>query len=127
QVANQPPTASFNYAPIAPETGQQITFTSSSSDPDGTIQSTAWDLDNNGSYESSGSQVTKSFGSPGPHVVNLRVTDDSGGNGFASQTVDVGNRGPSASFNFSPNAPKSGQQVTFTSTSSDPDGSISST
>src|SRR4051794_17563877 len=46
-----PPTASFEYAPAAAVSGQDITFTSTSTDPDGPLASEDWDLDNDGEYD----------------------------------------------------------------------------
>ncbi|MGI9538724.1 MAG: lysyl oxidase family protein, partial [Miltoncostaeaceae bacterium] len=45
---NQDPTASFTVAPTAPETGETVTFTDTSTDADGTIASREWDLDGDG-------------------------------------------------------------------------------
>ncbi len=125
-VANRPPTPAFNFTPPSPLTGQEVTFTSSSSDPDGTLTQ-AWDLDNDGQYDDgSASTATKTFATPGDHTVGLRVTDDSGAVRETSRTVSVGNRPPSADFTSTPANPATGQQVSFSSTSSDPDGTIAS-
>jgi PKD repeat protein len=126
-VANQAPSASFDFAPSTPKTGDQVTFTSTSSDPDGPIASYAWDLDNDGSFnDGSGSTAQKTFTTQGPHTVQLRVTDSSGTPAIATRTVDVGNRAPTAAFGYAPAAPSTGVEVTLTSSSSDPDGSIAS-
>jgi len=74
-----PPTASFEYSPSAPLSSQDITFTSTSSDPDGPLASEDWDLDNDGQYDdASGSVAQTSFTSPGDHVVGLQVADGDG-------------------------------------------------
>ncbi len=124
-VGNRAPSASFDLAPAAPLTGESVTFTSTSSDPDGSIAGQAWDLDNDGSFDDgTGSSASQSFPTSGTKTVRLRVTDNDGLTGVATRTVSVGNRGPSVSFGYSPPFPVTGQAVTFTSTSSDPDGSI---
>src|SRR3954451_952519 len=124
-VGNQDPTASFSYTPPTPSSGDTITFTSTSTDPDGSIASYAWDLDNDGQLDDgTGSSAQKAFSTPGNRTVRLRVTDNSGASTTVSVVVNVANRPPSASFTSAPAALKTGDQVTFTSTSTDPDGSI---
>ena len=126
-VGNRGPTAAFNFSPSAPQTGQEVTLTSASSDPDGSIASYSWDLDNNGVFgDATSAQTNATFNTPGNHTVSLQVTDDSGASDVATVTIAVANRAPTAAFGYSPSAPKSGEQITFTSTSSDPDGSIAS-
>jgi PKD repeat protein len=126
-VDNRAPTASFTVSPAAPVSGSAVTFASSSSDPDGTIASQAWDLDNDGAFDDgTAATATKTFATPGSYTVRLQVTDDNGTSAVASKTVTVGNRAPVASFGSSPASPSSGDPVTFTSTSTDPDGFVAS-
>jgi len=49
----------------------------------------AWDLDNNGSYETGGQYPSPVFSTVGTKTVGLKVTDGSGGEGFASTQVVV--------------------------------------
>src|SRR5204863_4484720 len=98
-VANRSPVAAFSSAPASPKTGDTITFTSGSSDPDGTIASQAWDLDNDGQFDDgTGLSATKAFAKPGTYTVGLKVTDDSGASTTVSHTVTVANRPPVAAF-----------------------------
>jgi PKD repeat protein len=126
-VANRAPTANFTISPAAPNTGDPVTFTSTSTDPDGTIASQAWDLDNDSVddfNDGTGTTASKTFATAGTYTVKLQVTDNNGAKHVASKTVNVGNRAPVAGFSISPAAPVSGQTITFTSTATDPDGSI---
>jgi PKD repeat protein len=125
-VRNRPPTASFDYSPASPETNEAVTFKSTSVDPDGSVKSQAWDLDNDGQFDD-GTQVTaqRSFKSPGSYQVSLRVVDNQGGVAVDSRLVSVGNRPPTATFAYVPASPLPGQLVTFFSTASDPDGPLS--
>ncbi len=124
-VLNRAPSASFTASTSSPTTGQTITFNSTSTDPDGTVASYAWDTNDDGQYDDgTGSSVQAAFSGAGSHTVRLRITDDDGAPATAQLVVDVGNRPPSAGFNFAPSAPATGDQVTFTSTSSDPDGPL---
>jgi PKD repeat protein len=125
EVGNRPPAASFTSSPSDPETGQQVTFSSTSTDPDGSIASIAWDLDNDGSFDDgSNSTAKRSFPTAGPYTIRVRATDDGGMSDIATATVNVANRAPAASFTSSPGSPKTGDPVTFDSTSTDPDGTI---
>ena len=125
--ANQPPAASFTFSPAAPLVGQSVKFTSTSTDPDGTIASVAWDLDNSGVFnDGTTTTVSTTFTTSGPHTVRLKVTDDLGGTNAVASNVVV-NVKPTASFTVDPEKPIEGDTVTFTSTSTDPDGTIAST
>jgi len=124
-VENRAPDASFTFSPASPETGQAVTFSSTSSDPDGSVASQAWDTDNDGVFDDgTGPQASRTFGQPGDYTVRLQVTDNNGSTDVASRTVRVANQPPLASFTYSPSPFTSGQTVTFRSTSSDPEGAI---
>jgi PKD repeat protein len=126
-IQNRPPVSSFTFSPSAPASGQAVTFTSTSTDADGTVASQAWEFDNTNDFnDGTGKTATKTFATPGTYTAKLRVTDNSGAQHTSSQTVTVSNRAPSAVFTFSPAAPTTGQAVTFTSSSSDSDGTVAS-
>jgi PKD repeat protein len=93
---NTPPTASFTQTPTSPAVGDSVTFDAAgSSESDGTIQTYAWDLDGDGSYEQTGQTVAYTFSTSGDHTVTLRVTDDDGATATTSQTVTVAGGGSS--------------------------------
>ena len=123
---NQPPEASFVHSPAAPMTLEPVTFSSTSTDADGVVQSLAWDLDNDGNFDDgSGTSAQRSFPFAGRYTVALRVTDDKGEADTESRDVDVRNRSPQASFTASLNPALTGQIVLFDgSASSDPEGPI---
>ncbi|MDX6609099.1 MAG: hypothetical protein QOF85_1024 [Solirubrobacterales bacterium] len=127
-VENRTPTVSFTASPNPVLSGATINLdASSSSDPDGTIAKYDWDLDGNGSYETTGggATTTTSYATPGEKPIGLRVTDDSGATATTTRTVTIQNRAPSASITATPNPVVSGSNVTFdTSGSKDPDGTI---
>ncbi len=124
-VSNRAPTSDFEFSPAAPEKNQEVTFTSLASDPENRVQSLEWDLDGNNVFDDAfGPTVTKTFNSPGSKTVRLRITDSDGGTHTATKTVSVTSKPPVASFVFSPETPLSLTRVTFTSTSTDPDGTI---
>src|SRR5207249_9378280 len=113
---NQPPTAGFTSSC----SGLTCAFTSTSSDPDGTIASWRWTF---GDGASSGEQnPTHTYAAGGTYTVNLTVTDDRAATGTTSQSVTVtaANQPPSASFSAS----CSGLSCDFTDASNDPESSV---
>jgi PKD repeat protein len=125
--ANRAPVAAFTFAPAAPATGQAVTFTSTSTDPDGTVASQAWDLDNDGAFDDGTAKTaSRTFATPGNYTVRLRAVDNSGAATIVSKSVAAANRAPVAGFTYTPSAPTTGQAVSFSSTSSDPDGTVAS-
>jgi PKD repeat protein len=127
-VANTAPTPNFTFSPSAPLSGQTITFTSTSTDPDGTIAKIEWDLDGDSAtnFTVTGNTATKSFPRPGTYPIRLRATDNRGATATVSKSVVVGNRPPLADFTFDPARPVAGQPVQLTSTAVDPDGTLGS-
>ena len=126
---NAPPTASFTASTTTPAIGQSVTFTDTSTDTDGSIALREWDLDGNGSFETTGASVSRSYASAGNVTVSLRVTDDGGAPAtttrvIAVQAAPTANVPPTASFTASTTTPAIGQAVTFTDTSTDSDGTI---
>src|SRR5439155_19864341 len=101
--------------------GLTCTFTSTSSDPDGTIASYSWTFGDGGT--STAQNPSHPYAAGGSYTVTLTVTDNQGATSAPfSRTVAVSptNQPPVANFTFS----CAGLTCTFTSTSSDPDGTI---
>ncbi|HEX9394498.1 MAG TPA: PKD domain-containing protein [Gemmatimonadales bacterium] len=111
---NQPPVAAFNSSC----SGDTCAFTSTSSDPDGSIGSYSWAFGDGGTSTVQNPSHTYAVGNT--YTVTLMVTDNLGATRSVSHSVTA-NRPPTAAFSSSCNALTCG----FTSTSSDPDGSIS--
>ena len=122
------PTAGFIFQPSSPQAGEAVTFSSTSSDPDGPLAGLDWDLDGDGQFDDASGQTATAAFPPGSHQVSLKATDADGATSTASRVVDVSgdvyNQGPEASFVFLPNKPRAGKKVLMTSTSTDPDGQI---
>jgi PKD repeat protein len=126
---NRAPSASFTTTPNPALSGTLIAFDAgASSDPDGTIVEYAWDLDGNGTYETSGfgkPTTSAAYAKPATRTVGLQVTDSNGTKATTTRTIVIENRPPTASFTVSPNPAPTGSTVTFNgSGSSDPDGTI---
>ncbi len=114
---NQPPTAGFTSSCSA----RTCAFTSSSSDPDGTISAYSWTFGDGATAAVQNPSHT--YAADGTYTVTLTVTDNQGATSSVSHTVTVtaANQPPVAAFTSS----CSSLACAFTSTSSDPDGTIS--
>jgi hypothetical protein len=129
-VTNSPPVASFTVSPStmtgidAQLTFTQLTFTSTSTDPNNDIAGYTWDFDNG--LTASGPVATTTFGDPGNYTVTLTVTDSHGGVSTKSQRITVlADKPPAVSLSFSPANPRVGDNVRFSASASDPDGTVS--
>lgn len=91
-VANIDPTADFDVTDVSDDPGNEdLTFAfdaGAGSDPDGTIVSYRWEF-GDGTPPATGQTVQHTFDQPSEYDVTLTVTDDLGGTGTATQTVDA--------------------------------------
>jgi PKD repeat protein len=125
------PSAGFSYAPHDPLPGQAVTLTSTSAPSASpgapSLVATQWDFAYSPlvdfTLDGAGASVVTSFSTAGPHPVAVKVTESGGGNAVATDTIVV-NAPPQASFTVAPAKPVEGKQVTFASTSGDPDGAL---
>ena len=92
-VGRRTPVAAFSFTPASPEPGQRVTFTATSTDPEGTALAHAWDLDDDGSFDDASTAVAVgTFPRPGDFRVRLRSTATDSASGFAVRTVAVRDR-----------------------------------
>jgi predicted extracellular nuclease len=120
---NRAPTVSAG-GPYSVDEGGSTTVTASGSDPDGDAVTYAWDLDDNGSFETPGQSATFSAASidgPATRTISVRATDSGGASSVASATVNVANVAPSANAG-GPYAGTPYNPVTFAGSASDPAG-----
>ncbi len=127
--ANRPPTSIFRFTPSSPLIGDDVLFSSDSTDPDaGDTLDYLWTFGDGST--STERNPTHNYDEPGAVTVSLRVTDDAGVANTSSKEVTVraplvpGNRLPTARFVFSPTNPQVGKPVQFASSSVDPDGQV---
>lgn len=121
--SNVPPVAAFTYSCV----GLTCTFTSTSTDSDGTITAFAWKTAN-GTTISTASSFSRTFAAPTTVNLTLMVTDNAGASTSITQQIVVTGGGsnvpPVASYTYSCVAAT--HTCTFTSTSTDSDGTIAS-
>src|SRR2546427_767277 len=115
--ANQPPSAAFTSSC----SGLTCTFTSTSSDPDGSIAGYSWTFGDGGT--STAQNPSHSYGAGGSYTATPAIAD-----GQRAPTPPTPQTTPATPANQPPTATFtsncSGLSCSFTSTSSDPDGSI---
>jgi len=115
---NGAPTANFTIAPNPAAIGAPVTFTSTSTDPNGDALTYAWDL-GNGAAPGSVAAAATSYAAAGTYLVTLTVTDPSGASSSRSQQVTIANTPPVANFTILSTPTGTDTPVTFTSTSTD--------
>ncbi|MCK4969031.1 MAG: PKD domain-containing protein, partial [Thermoplasmata archaeon] len=128
---NRAPTAVLSANPTMADTGQDVTFNGgSSSDPDGSVAEYWYDFgDSTNTGWVTTASVTHPYTSQGAYTATLKVRDDEGlqseNTGSAVITVVHTNEAPSATIDdISPNPAMVGQDITFTGTGTDTDGTI---
>lgn len=82
---NRAPTANFTFSPTSPVTGQIVTFTNSSTDPDGNPLTYTWDFGDSSITETT-VNVTHTF-APGIFSVKLTARDSGGLTSTKTQAI----------------------------------------
>jgi len=118
---NVPPVANPG-GPYTGNEGSPITFNGSGSyDPDGTIVSYEWDLDNDGEYDdASGATPSFTWDDDYSSTIGLRVTDDTGEAVTAATTVTVNNIAPTVDAGANVDYVLAGSPVNFSGSFTDP-------
>ncbi|MCB0166104.1 MAG: PKD domain-containing protein [Anaerolineae bacterium] len=119
-VNNVNPTASAG-GPYRTTINLPVNLNGSGSDVAADTLTFAWDLNNDGTFETPGQNVVNTWATPGVKTVSLRVTDDDGGSATSTTTVDVGS--PPIAVAGGPYTGSENVAITLNgSGSSDPDG-----
>ena len=111
-----PTSIDFTYSPSSPAAGQQVVFTASGATAGGTFN---WKFP--GEIRKSGNVVTFTFAANGSYQVEVELEHEGSPTLHATHVVTIGGgaQGPgqnvtSIDFDWSPQAPKAGQTVSFT-------------
>ncbi len=120
-VINDTPTVDAG-GPYTVDEGSSVTLSATGTDPEGQPLTYAWDLDNDGIFETVGQSVTfTGVDGPATLTVNVQVTDNGGLTAVASATVTVNNVAPTVAVPVvSPEPSIEGTSVTASATFSDP-------
>src|SRR3712207_2143785 len=120
------PSFTKSASDVFAEDATSVSFNSTSSDPDGTVDAQAWDLDGDGAFDDSTDPApTHPYTTPGTVNVGLRITDNRNNVRTTTQAITVRSRVPVAAFT-GPASALTNANVTFNAgTSSDADGTIS--
>jgi len=98
---NAPPTVNAG-GPYSVNEGASVTVTASGNDPDGDALTYAWDLNNDGTFETPGQSATFSAAAidgPATRTIKVRATDPGGLTATAQATVNILNAPPVMSAN----------------------------
>ncbi len=118
-IFNQPPTVSAG-GPYTVGEGGTTLLIATGSDPEGGALTYAWDLDNNGSFETPGASVTFSAvgkDGPGSQTVVVKATDNGGLFATSQTNVTIQNVAPTVGAITGPTAPIPVNTVASTSAS----------
>jgi hypothetical protein len=88
---NGPPTVDAG-GPYTVAEGSSVAVSATGSDPENDTRAYAWDLDNNGSFETPGQSATFSaatLSAPGTYTIKVQVTDQAGNTATDTATVNV--------------------------------------
>ena len=85
---NQAPVASFTASTYSATTAQSITFTSTSTDADGTIAGYDWNWGDSTAHGNT-SSATHAYSATGSYAVTLTVTDNGGATSSATSTISI--------------------------------------
>jgi len=111
-----PPDVSVSWKPTEPADDQPVAFEASSSS---SISEYRWDFDSDGRVEETGQSVEHAFPDGGDKQVTLTAVGPNGLEVDVEKTVSVRDVKPKATFSWSPDIPRSGQDVVLTANSSD--------
>lgn len=123
-IGNSPPRADFRFSPSSPTRQEAVTFTDTSTDPDGQIVRVEWDLDGDNRTDATTPEVVYRFDVLGPVTVNMTVTDDRGATDRTSDTLRIRNARPVVNFTVTPENATTAHTLRFESHSTDLDGEI---
>ncbi|MFB7287359.1 PQQ-dependent sugar dehydrogenase [Actinacidiphila glaucinigra] len=101
---NKAPTAVIGASPSSGQAPLTVSFSATgSSDPEGSALTYQWDLDGNGTFETTGPTATRTYPDNGQLQARLKVTDPEGKTGLTSKQITVGNTAPTVAFTSPPN------------------------
>ncbi len=122
RVQNIAPVASFESSGRS-DAGTPWTFTDTSTDADGTVESLQWDIHDDGTVDGTKKELKHTFPARGTYPVRLTVTDNEGAQTSVVQDVVIDNDPPKAVAEV-PVQAWPNEEVNFADDSVDPDGTL---
>jgi PKD repeat protein len=120
---NGAPAADFGFTPAAPLTGQEVAFSPDVMDPESDSVTLSWRFGDGAT--AAGPTPTHAYDAAGTYSVVLTATDEHGAATTTTRDVTVAqDPGPTPAINYSPPNPFTGDLVTFSSSSTPSQGSI---
>jgi PKD repeat protein len=116
-----PPTGDFTISDQVPLIGQTVSFDATVMDPDGDAVTVTWAYGDG----TSASTPSHAYTAAGAKTVTMTMDDGNSGPVTVSHSLRV-NAPPFAEFGWSPNVAQVGDAFSFTSSSSDPEGPLTS-
>jgi PKD repeat protein len=121
-----PPAADFGFTPTEPFAGQAVAFTPAVNDSEGDDVTLNWSF-GDGDTSTAGAP-SHAYAAAGTYNVVLTATDEHGAVTTVEHTVTVASDpGPTPAFSYLPQDPLTGDTVTFSSSSTASQGSITAT
>jgi PKD repeat protein len=120
---NELPRVNFSFNPDTPLVDETVTFNSSASDSDGTIETYDWSFGDGDN--SSSPNPTHRYLTSDTYTVHLTVKDNDGETNHIQKSLYV-NYSPRVDFTYSPDTASVNEVLNFTNLSSDTDGHITS-
>jgi PKD repeat protein len=122
-LVNGAPEIDFTFFPADPLAGEGVAFAADATDAEGDDVTLKWDFGDG--EDAGGATATHSYAAAGTYAVVLTATDAHGAVATRSRDVTVAaDPGPSAAFEWSPEAPFAGDVAFFSSTATPSQGSI---
>jgi hypothetical protein len=124
ELTNNPPTADAE-GPYEVKEGGSVNVHASGTDPENGALDYAWDLDNNGTFETTGQNApfdAANVDGPATKTIKIQVSDDKGAKSTDEATVKVSNVVPTIQslVKSSEGGLPTGKSITFTGTATDP-------
>ena len=118
----RPPSADFHWSPDVPVAGDNVTFTSTSTDPDGVILLYRWLIEDDERLELFEHTASHTFARRGVYTVTHEVTDATLATSRIVRSVTVANTPPVPDFALEPSPTYRGAPVSLLGSASDADG-----
>jgi PKD repeat protein len=120
---NGPPAVDYSFTPANPMEQEAVAFAATATDAEGDAVTLSWRFGDGDT--ATGASPSHAFDNAGNYTVVVTARDEHGLTATRTRTVTVrDDPGPAASFSFAPQAPLTGDLVTFTSSSTPSQGTI---